>query len=74
MNNHINLLNLNDSIENILKKSFNNPIKIKYAIITKDFDKDSVLKYYPEIEFKYIEQIDELYLKYYNLELVKKTN
>lgn len=65
MNDHINLININESVENILKKSLYNPIKIKYAIITKDFDKDIVLKYYPSIEFKYIEQFDELYLKYH---------
>ena len=64
INDHINLVNINRPIDEVLLKAIKNPIKIKYAVITKEFDKDSVLKYFPTIIFKYIEDIDEMYVKY----------
>ena len=64
-NDHINLVNIKKSIDDILVDALNNPIKIKYAIITKSFDKKIVLKYFPDIEFKYIEEIDKFYMKYF---------
>ena len=63
-NDHINLVNIKKSIDDILVDALNNPIKIKYAIINKSFDKKIVLKYFPDIEFKYIEEIDKFYMKY----------
>jgi len=65
INDHINLVYVKEeSIEDILISSIDNPIPLNYAIITKDFNKASVLKYFPSIKFKYIEHIDELYVKY----------
>jgi len=65
INDHINLVYVKEeSIEDILISSIHNPIPLNYAIITKDFNKASVLKYFPNIKFKYIENIDELYVKY----------
>lgn len=64
INDHINLVNINRPIDEVLLKAIKNPIKIKYAVITKEFDKDSVLKYFPTIIFKYIEDIDDMYVKY----------
>jgi len=65
LNDHINLVNVNvKDLSEILIKSIDNPIKIKYAIINKNFNKDIVIKFFPDIKFKYIEHIDELYVKY----------
>lgn len=65
MNNHINLVYVKKPLYEVLEDALTNPIKINYAIITKEFtNKDFVRKYFPDIKFKYIEQLDEMYVKY----------
>jgi hypothetical protein len=63
-NDHINLVDIKRPINDVLEEALFNPIKINHAIISKGFDKSSILKYFPNINFKYIEQIDEMYTKY----------
>ncbi len=65
-NDHINFFPNEDIkyVEKLLIKSLNNPIKIKFAVITKNFNTDILFKYYPDIKIKYLEDIDEFYIKY----------
>jgi hypothetical protein len=65
MNDHINLVYVKKPLSEVLEDALTNPIKINYAIINKEFtNKDFVRKYFPEIKFKYIEHIDEMYVLY----------
>ena len=60
--NHINLVYNNEDLKKVLYNALSNIIKIKYAIINKEFDNiELVKKYFPNIIFKYIEDIDMLY-------------
>ncbi len=64
-NDHINFFpDVEIDIDKQLIDSLNNPIKIKYAVVMKDFDTSIILKYYPDIKIKYLEDIDEFYVKY----------
>lgn len=52
-------------IKNILQKYINNPIKIKYIIITKNFEhKRLIYDYYPEVEIKYLEDVNPSFYNY----------
>lgn len=54
-NDHINFFpDVEIDIEKQLIDSFDSPIKIKYAVVTKEFDTSIILKYYPDIKIKYL--------------------
>lgn len=77
-NDHLNLVDVKYLLDDTLKCASSNPIKIKYIIINKSFtNKEIVLKYFPLVQFKYIEDIDsnyEKYIKYKNKYLQLKYN
>lgn len=64
-NDTLNIVYNKKPLEELLQEYLTHPIKIKNIVITKEFDsKDIVLKYYPDINFRYIEHIDSFYTKY----------